>query len=59
MSSGSAYALTGEIAPEDLVERYAPLVKRIANHLLAAMRKNPALLRGVSAPSILLTGHER
>jgi RNA polymerase sigma factor for flagellar operon FliA len=37
MSPGSAYALAGGIAPEDIVERYAPLVKRIANHLLGRL----------------------
>jgi RNA polymerase sigma factor for flagellar operon FliA len=37
MSTASAYALSGQTAPEELVERYAPLVKRIGNHLLGRL----------------------
>jgi RNA polymerase sigma factor for flagellar operon FliA len=37
MSSTAAYALAGQLAPEALVERYAPLVKKIANRLLGRL----------------------
>jgi RNA polymerase sigma factor for flagellar operon FliA len=37
MSGVSAYAPARELSPEALVERYAPLVKRIANHLLGRL----------------------
>lgn len=37
MSPASAYAVSGQLPPEELVERYAPLVKRIANHLLGRL----------------------
>jgi RNA polymerase sigma factor for flagellar operon FliA len=37
MSTASAYALAGGMAPDELVERYAPLVKRIGNHLLGRL----------------------
>jgi RNA polymerase sigma factor for flagellar operon FliA len=37
MSTASAYALAGRADPGELVERYAPLVKRIANHLLGRL----------------------
>jgi RNA polymerase sigma factor for flagellar operon FliA len=37
MSTASAYALAGQMAPEELVERYAPLVKKIGNHLLGRL----------------------
>ncbi len=37
MSSASAYAIAGQLQPEELVERYAPLVKRIASHLLGRL----------------------
>ena len=37
MNTASAYALAGQLPPEELVERYAPLVKRIANHLLGRL----------------------
>jgi len=37
MSTASAYALAGQLEPGELVERYAPLVKRIANHLLGRL----------------------
>jgi RNA polymerase sigma factor for flagellar operon FliA len=37
MSSAAAYALAGQLRPEELVERYAPLVKKIGNHLLGRL----------------------
>jgi RNA polymerase sigma factor for flagellar operon FliA len=37
MSAGQAYAIAGQLPPEELVERYAPLVKKIANHLLGRL----------------------
>ncbi|MCC7256932.1 MAG: RNA polymerase sigma factor FliA [Gammaproteobacteria bacterium] len=37
MSSASAYAVAAQLPPEALVERYAPLVKKIANHLLGRL----------------------
>ena len=37
MSTASAYVLAGQMQPNDLVERYAPLVKKIANHLLGRL----------------------
>jgi RNA polymerase sigma factor for flagellar operon FliA len=37
MTSASAYALAGQLRPEELVERYAPLVKKIGNHLLGRL----------------------
>lgn len=37
MSTASAYAVAGQLRPEELVERYAPLVKRIGNHLLGRL----------------------
>lgn len=37
MSAACEYALTGREAPELLVERHAPLVKRIAAHLLGRL----------------------
>ena len=37
MSTASAYVLVGQMPPEALVERYAPLVKKIANHLLGRL----------------------
>jgi RNA polymerase sigma factor for flagellar operon FliA len=37
MSTASAYALAGQLRPEELVERYAPLVKKIGNHLLGRL----------------------
>jgi RNA polymerase sigma factor for flagellar operon FliA len=37
MSTASAYATAGQLQPEELVERYAPLVKRIASHLLGRL----------------------
>lgn len=37
MSAACEYALTGREAPEALVERHAPLVKRIAAHLLGRL----------------------
>ena len=41
MSTASAYALPGQLRPEELVERYAPLVKRIGNHLLGRLHPVP------------------
>ena len=37
MSTASAYVLCRAAAPDELVERYAPLVKKIANHLLGRL----------------------
>lgn len=37
MSTGCAYVLAGQLQPGELVERYAPLVKKIANHLLGRL----------------------
>ncbi len=37
MSTASAYACAGQLRPEELVERHAPLVKRIASHLLGRL----------------------
>ncbi len=37
MSTASAYVLAGQMPPGELVERYAPLVKKIANHLLGRL----------------------
>lgn len=37
MSTASAYATASQLQPEELVERYAPLVKRIASHLLGRL----------------------
>jgi RNA polymerase sigma factor for flagellar operon FliA len=37
MSTASAYVLAGQLPPGELVERYAPLVKKIANHLLGRL----------------------
>lgn len=37
MSAASAYAVAAQLPPEELVERYAPLVKKIANHLLGRL----------------------
>jgi RNA polymerase sigma factor for flagellar operon FliA len=37
MSTAKAYALAGQLRPEELVERYAPLVKKIGNHLLGRL----------------------
>lgn len=37
MSTASAYAVASQLPPEALVERYAPLVKKIANHLLGRL----------------------
>jgi RNA polymerase sigma factor for flagellar operon FliA len=50
MSSSAAYALAGQLAPEALVERYAPLVKKIANHLLARLPE------GVELEDLIQTG---
>ena len=43
MSGTSAYAGACELSPETLVERYASLVKRIANHLLGRLPDGVAL----------------
>lgn len=37
MSTASAYATASQLQPEELVERYAPLVKRIASHLIGRL----------------------
>ncbi len=50
MSSASAYALAGQMRPEELVERYAPLVKKIGNHLLGR------LPNGVELEDLIQTG---
>lgn len=50
MSTASAYALAGQLRPEELVERYAPLVKRIGNHLLGR------LPQGVELEDLIQTG---
>lgn len=50
MSTASAYALAGQLRPEELVERYAPLVKRIGNHLLGRLPE------GVELEDLIQTG---
>jgi RNA polymerase sigma factor for flagellar operon FliA len=50
MSSAAAYALAGQLRPEELVERYAPLVKKIGNHLLARLPE------GVELEDLVQTG---
>ncbi|GMW06321.1 MAG: RNA polymerase sigma factor FliA [Gammaproteobacteria bacterium] len=50
MSSASAYALAGQLRPEELVERYAPLVKKIGNHLLGRLPD------GVELEDLIQTG---
>jgi RNA polymerase sigma factor for flagellar operon FliA len=50
MSGASAYATARELSPETLVERYAPLVKRIANHLLGRLPD------GVELEDLIQTG---
>lgn len=50
MSTASAYVLAGQMQPGDLVERYAPLVKKIANHLLGRLPD------GVELEDLIQTG---
>lgn len=50
MSSASAYAVAGQMQPEELVERFAPLVKKIGNHLLGR------LPGGVELEDLIQTG---
>ena len=50
MSSASAYAVAGQMQPEELVERYAPLVKKIGNHLLGRLPD------GVELEDLIQTG---
>lgn len=50
MTSAAAYALAGKQTPEALVERYAPLVKKIANHLLGRLPE------GVELEDLVQTG---
>jgi RNA polymerase sigma factor for flagellar operon FliA len=50
MTSAAAYALAGGATPEALVERYAPLVKKIANHLLGRLPE------GVELEDLVQTG---
>ncbi len=50
MSTASAYALAGQMRPEELVERYAPLVKKIGNHLLGRLPD------GVELEDLIQTG---
>ncbi|MFO1356609.1 MAG: RNA polymerase sigma factor FliA [Gammaproteobacteria bacterium] len=37
MSTAAAYAQASQLRPEELVERYAPLVRKIASHLLGRL----------------------
>lgn len=50
MRNAAAYALAGGWTPEALVERYAPLVKKIANHLLGRLPE------GVELEDLVQTG---
>jgi RNA polymerase sigma factor for flagellar operon FliA len=49
-AASAAYALVGEASPEALVERYAPLVKRIANYLVGRLPE------GVELEDLIQTG---
>lgn len=50
MTRAAAYALAGRQTPEALVERYAPLVKKIASHLLGRLPE------GVELEDLVQTG---
>jgi len=50
MSTAAAYVLAGQLPPEELVERYAPLVRKIANHLLGRLPE------GVELEDLVQTG---
>lgn len=50
MSPGRAYAIAGQTPPEELVERYAPLVKKIGNYLLGRLPE------GVELQDLVQTG---
>jgi RNA polymerase sigma factor for flagellar operon FliA len=50
MSTASAYVLAGQLQPGELVERYAPLVKKIASHLLGRLPD------GVELEDLIQTG---
>ncbi len=50
MSASHAYALAGQMPPDELVERYAPLVKKIGNYLLGRLPE------GVELEDLVQTG---